>query len=630
MRLIDHFLTEHPFFSALLEHERRILAHYIELYRCPKGSYLVLPGELQEVLWIVARGRLAEYAANSAGAQSPCANQKFRENPLPNYQGNSQGNFPENLQIDLAQKLNIHAAQAAQAEQNQAAQNKNDNRHKAETLEASKTKAENSQQTQSTQNTKSTTDTRRPMRYFLPGDLINAQALTEELVAPNEILSLEDETQVICISAFHLAKLAQQQPKIHRALRPLYSDEGYLVSGLPAPVWRQMGSIAPPHTRDFGKNWLQRKPLLRAYCSWHSSILAFLVLGALNIWQFYRPLAYPYGNIVLLAGSLLVLIFFVVQRYRCEYTLKRSLLHITERSLLGLSSKIKSYPLLSVREVKRIPIPLLGRLFDWGGLRICTHCGETVQIFPIDRVQKWQKALQEGLSGARELQKQLQNREGAEQRQKHHKLQPELIKEINYRNATQEGKLPKSRHTLAIPLLPLFALGLLALYYSVQSELYKIYLTIPLIAIGLLIAFQSLRWLRYSWRISEEFLLRRDHLLGPGYDYKILICDIRAAHLEYLSILGFGSISLNINGEIIRLQNLRHPQNILDEIESLRQCAQNSAQPDGAPDEVWGDAWGPALGSAQKSVFEPAFDASTVYHHAFPGQWPAHGLYTKK
>ena len=534
MRLIDRFLTEHPFFSALLEHERRILSHYIELYRCPKGSYLVLPGELQEVLWVVVRGRLAEYSNSSP----PTKNQE----PSPQQ---------ENSQI----KQNDETPA---------------NRHSE---------------------TPKKEDTNEPLRYFMPGDIINAQALTEEFIAPNEILSLEDETQVIYISAFHLAKLAQQQPKIHRALRPLYSDEGYLMSGLPAPVWQQMGRIPPPHTRDFGKNWLQRKPLLRAYCSWHSSILTFLVLCAVNIWQFQK--LNPYLSIALAVLSVLVLLCFVVQRYRCEYTLKRSLLHITERSLLGLSSKIKSYPLLSIRDVKRIPIPVLGRLFDWGGLRIYTHCGETVQIFPIDQLQKWQQTLQESLHAAHELQKQLQNRDGTEQRQKHHKLQPELIKEINYRNAEQEGKLPKSPHTLAIPLLPLFVLGLLALYYSFQSELLKIYLTIPSIAIGLLIVFQSLRWLRYSWRINEEFLLRQDHLLG--HSCKIPIRDIQDVHLECLNILGFGSISLNINDQIIRLQNLKHPQNILDEIESLRQCNQNSSQ------AVW------------RHTLKPVFDNSVLY-----------------
>ena len=530
MTLIEQFLTEHPFFCALLEHERRILAHYIELYRCPKGSYLVLPGELQEVLWVVVRGRLAEYSIDLPPQATQEANAEVAAD-RPVLRGE-----------DISEKPS-------------------------------------------------------PLRYFFPGDLINVHALTEELIAPNEILSLEDETQVICMSAFHLAKLAQQQPKIHRALRPLYSDEGYLLSGLPAPVWRQMGSIPPPHTRDFGKNWLQRKPLLRTYCSYNSSILAFLFLCAANVWQFQKLREYP--NIALGALSLLVLFFFVMQRYRCEYTLKHSLLHITERSFLGLNSKIKSYPLLSIREVRRIPIPLFGRLFDWGGLRIYTHCGEIVQIFPIDRVRKWQKALQEGLNAAHTLQRQLQNREGAEQRQKHHKLQPELIKEINYRNAEQEGKLQKSRHTLVIPLLPLFALGLLSLYYSFQSELLKIYLTIPLIAISGLIIFQSLRWLRYSWRISEEFLLRRDHILGHRYDCKIPIRDIQDLHLEYLSILGFGTISLSINDQIIRLQNLRHPQNILDEIESLRQCAQNPAQI-----HVWAAA-GPAL--------KPVFDASHSY-----------------
>ncbi|MEM9424028.1 MAG: hypothetical protein AAF975_04475, partial [Spirochaetota bacterium] len=317
MTLIDRFLAEHPFFCALLEHERRILAHYIELYRCARDSYLVLPNELQDVLWVVVRGSLAEYKIEYPSQNDAIAGEEEIE-----------GGEEKPPKEDLPQK--------------------------------------------------------ELLRYFFPGDLINGSALTEELVTPNGIISLEDDTQVICMTTFHLAKLAQQQPKIHRALRPVYDSDGYLISGLPSPVWKQMSDIPPPHTRDFGKQWLRRKPLLRSHNSWLISIMTFFVLGFANIWQLQklRWETIPFFNIALVLLSLFILIFTILQRYRNEYTLKRSLFHITERGLLGLSSKIKSYPLLSISKIERIQIPILTKLFHFGGLRVHTYHNEVVQIFP--------------------------------------------------------------------------------------------------------------------------------------------------------------------------------------------------------------------------------------------------------
>ncbi len=510
MTLIDRFLSEHPFFCALLEHERRILSHYIELYRCDKGSYLVLPNELQEVLWIVVRGQLAEYKT-----------------------------------------------------------------YKTETVAATLSTENQKIEYQETENAGEPAIAKQLLRYFYPGDLINIHALTQEFVAPNEIVSLEDNTQVICMTTFHLAKLAQQQPRIHKALRPVYDPDGFLISGLPKPVWQQMNEIPPPHTRDLGKQWLQLKPLLRSHNSWANTIIAALMFSAANIWQMHKlhVQTIPFFNIALIIISLLIFIFIALQRYRNEYTLKRSLLHITERGILGLSSKIKSYPLLSISQVDLLPIPILPiltRLFHVGGLRIHTYHKEIIQIFSIDHVYKWQEILTNSLNEARQLQEQIHQSQTVKQFQKWHKLQPELIKEINYRNAELEGKLQCSLRALLLQTGPIVALVLTGLYYSFQSELIKIYLTVPLYSLVVILVFQILRWLRYTWRISEEFLFRHDNFLGGRHNHKIPIKDIQDVHLEYLHILGFGNISFRVNNQIIRLQNLKSPQNILDEIESLR------------------------------------------------------------
>ena len=553
MTLIDRFLAEHPFFCALFEHERRILAHYIELYRCPKNSYLVLPNELQEVLWIVVRGRLAEYSEKRARFQDKTQKCHYRE--ACGQDSASNPSTEDTSEETEAKKSGISHSNSDELQPPATAE-----------IPANED-AEFSQKNKAL------------LRYFYPGDLINVHALTEELIAQNEIISLEDDTQVLCMTAFHLAKLAQQQPKIHRALRPLYNVEGYLVSGLPMPVWQQMSEVPPPHTRNFGKQWLQRRSLLRSHNSWLNSIVASFVLGVMNIWQFSQLHweAIPFFNVILALFSLLTLGFVVMQRSRCEYTLKRSLLHITERDLLGLSSKIKSYPLLSISQVELLKIPVMTRFFQFGGLRLHTYNGEVVQIFPIDRVKKWLTVLQTSLKEARELQEQLQNSAQLKQFQKWHKLQPELIKEIDYRNDKLEGRLQRSLRALLIQTGPIALLALVGLLYSQKSELYKIYLTIPLIALGLLLIFQVMRWSRYSWRINEEFLFCSDKFLGYRGNRRIPIREIQDIRLEYLNILGFGTISLTVGAQLFRLQNLKHPQNILDEIESLRHSAKNLA-----------------------------------------------------
>ena len=531
MNLIDRFLAEHPFFCALLEHERHILAHYIELYRCAKKSYLVLPKELQEVLWIVVRGRLAEYSVDNSPPPAEYAEYQEIKKELP----------PEKI---LERTTNATDFDEEELERN----SKENFRHQ------------------------------KILRYFLPGDLVNLNALTEELVAPNAIVSLEDDTQVICMTSFHLAKLAQQQPKIHQALRPLYNSEGYLISGLPMPIWQQMNEIPPPYTRDLGKQWLRRKPLLHSYNSWFNTNVVLFVLILANIWQFQKLYwqALPFFNIVLILASFLVFIWIFLQRYRHEYTLKHSLLHITERGLLGLSSRIKSYPLLNISQIELIPIPILTRLFQVGGLRLRTYHGEIAQLFPVDRVHKWLKIFKHSISEAQQLQEQIQHSNAIQQFQKWHKLQPELVKEINYRNVELEGKLQKSVKALLLQICPIFILFLIALYYSLQSELLKIYLVIPLYSLMLIMVVQLFCWLRYTWRINEDFLLRYDNFLGHRYNYKIAIRKIQDVRLEYLNIFGFGTLLIGIQDQIIRLQNLNNPQNILDEIEALRHCTENS------------------------------------------------------
>ncbi|WGK68282.1 hypothetical protein P0082_07270 [Candidatus Haliotispira prima] len=584
MTLIDRFLAEHPFFCALLEHERRILVHYLELYRCPKDSYLVLPNELQEVLWIVVRGRLAEYSRKNG----PDSDAPSDLAPAHNVESDVQDDMEDNG-TDNGEGLSNRAS----AESNQAATESYSDRHNnspaSEAEMAHPSEPHPSEAPPSGAEAEAgqpLPEQKRLLRYFFSGDLVNVHALTQELIAQNEIVSLEDETQVICITAFHLAKLAQQQPGIHRALRPVYNADGYLISGLPLPVWQQMNDVPPPHTRDLGKQWLQRRPLIRSYNSWHSSIVAFFVLVTANIWQF-RELYWetvPLLNIILAFVSLPVLVVFIMRRYRCEYTLKHSLLHITERGLFGLSSKIKSYPLLSIREAELIIIPVITHLFQVGGLRIFTYPGEIIQIFPIDRVHKWLEVFQDSLRNARKLQEQMQYKETVSQFRKWNKLQVELIKDINYRSAEHEGKLPGSLRALMLQILPVFSLGLAALYYSLRSELLRIYLTVPLIALVLVMIFQLVRWLRYTWRINEECLFCQDNFLGHRYNHKILIRDIRNVHLEYLNILGLGTISLMIDDRVIRLQNLKNPQSILDEIESLRHRAKSPVSGSGTDD----------------------------------------------
>ncbi len=579
MTLIDHFLAEHPFFCALLEHERRILSYYLELYRCPKGSYLVLPNELQEVLWLVVRGRLGEYAEETR-MPAEQAEKSSAAVSVVNPAMDSGIGPPRTQPCVDAPSDPPDSAAVAQGPDSPYA-------HRAAEPGPGETGSRSANEELSAEIERTGTNTPAPetvtqkklLRYFFPGDLINVRALTQDLLAPNAIISREDDTQVICITAFHLSKLAQQQPKIHRALRPAYNEEGHLISGLPLPIWQQMAKVPPPHTRDLGRQWLQRKPLLHSYNSWYGALLAFFALGALNIWQFARLRwdAFPLINLLLGVLSLLLLVLVVLQRYRCEYTLKRSLLHITERNLTGLSSRIKSYPLLSIRQLEPISLPLLSRIFGLGGLRILTQHGEIIQIFPIDRMQKWLTIFRQSLEDARKLQQQVQNRSALRQFQKWHKLQPELIKEINYRSAEPEGKLQRSLRALAIQVLPPAGLSAVGLFYSLRSELLKIYLTIPLLALGLLMLFQLLRWLRYSWRINEEFLLRQDNFLGHWRPRKIPIREIQNIHLEYLNILGFGTISLQFNEHTIRLQNLKNPQNILDEIESLRHSAKDSS-----------------------------------------------------
>ena len=124
------------------------------------------------------------------------------------------------------------------------------------------------------------------LRYFYPGDLINVHALTEELIAQNEIISIEDDTQVLCMTAFHLAKLAQQQPKIHRALRPLYNVEGYLVSGLPMPVWQQMAKYHRRILATLANNGYNADPCCAATIAGLTASSHPFSWGVMNIWQF--------------------------------------------------------------------------------------------------------------------------------------------------------------------------------------------------------------------------------------------------------------------------------------------------------------------------------------------------------